>query len=251
MTRSAHAARADRTRRLLCQALALVLAGGARSGRAGDEGRYRSGPASPDGTGRFYMGREIAGVMDWQGAAWLERQEREREERTDLLLRALALHPGMVVADVGAGTGYLARRMAPLVDPQGLVLAVDVQPQMLRLLEEMARREGLGNIRTVQAQERSSGLAPASIDLAVLVDVYHELAWPHEVMDSVVQALRPGGRVVLVEYRAEDARVPIKPLHRMSEAQVRREMATLALVHERTIGTLPWQHVLVFRRRGE
>ena len=204
-----------------------------------------------DGIGKVYMGREIAGVMGWQGAAWLEREEREKEERTDLLLRELALAPGMNVADVGAGTGYLSRRMAPLVAPGGTVFAVDVQPEMVRMLEEGAKKAGLANIRPVLGADKSVQLAASSIDMAVLVDVYHELEFPFEVMASLERALRPGGRVVLVEYRAEDARVPIKPLHKMSEAQIRRELAVHAgWAWERTGRSLPWQHVVVFRKQA-
>jgi SAM-dependent methyltransferase len=236
-------------RRRLVQAAAVAVLARAAGALALDVvPAYEQRRASADGTGKVFLGREIAGVMGWQGAAWLEREEREREERTDLLLGELGLRPGMQVADVGAGTGYMARRMAPLVLP-GSVFAVDVQPQMVAMLREMVARTGLSNVRPVLGTERATGLEPASIDLALLVDVYHELAYPYEVMASIVQALRPGGRVVLVEYRAEDPRVPIKPAHKMSEAQARREMALHPLVHERTGTTLPWQHVLVFRKR--
>jgi ubiquinone/menaquinone biosynthesis C-methylase UbiE len=196
------------------------------------------------------MGREIAGVMGWQGAAWLEREQREREERTDLLMNALALKPGMAVADIGAGTGYLSRRMATAVAPGGKVFAVDVQPEMIRLLETLARERGLGNVVPSLGTETDVKLPAASIDLAIMVDVYHELSFPHEVLASIVRALKPGGRVVFVEYRAEDARVPIKPLHKMSEAQVRREAEVQPLVWERTVGNLPWQHMVVFRKGG-
>jgi FkbM family methyltransferase len=210
---------------------------------------YERVPRSADGIGKAFMGREIAGVMGWRGAEWLERTDREREERSDLLLRELHLMPGMRVADVGAGTGFHARRIARLV-PEGVVYAVDVQPQMLDQLQARARAEGLTNILPVLAGERDARLAPSSVDLALLVDVYHELEYPVEVMASIVGALRPGGRIVLVEYRAEDPNVPIKPLHRMTEAQVRREMAVHPVVHERTSGVLPWQHILFFRRKG-
>ena len=240
-----------RSRRLLCQGFGALFLGAAHRAFGQDApARYQRATASADGIGKLYMGREIAGVMGWQGAAWLEREEREREERADLLLRELRLAAGMTVADVGAGTGYYARRIAPLVTPGGTVLAVDVQPQMLRMLQDLARHAGLDNIRPVLATERDAKLAPESIDLALLVDVYHELEFPYEVMDSVVRALKPGGRVALVEYRAEDPKVPIKQLHKMSEAQVRREMALHALVYERTAGTLPWQHVIVFRKKA-
>ena len=210
--------------------------------------RYTSVPASADGIGKRYMGREIAAVMGWQGAAWLEREEREREERTDLLLTALALKPGMVVADIGAGTGYLSRRMATAVGSSGKVLAVDVQPEMIQMLKQLAQRAQLSQIVPVQCSETDVGLQPNSLDLAIMVDVYHELAYPFEVLASVIRALKPGGRVVFVEYRAEDRGVPIKELHKMSQAQVKREAAAHALVWERTADTLPWQHMVVFRK---
>ena len=210
--------------------------------------RYTSVPASADGIGKRYMGREIAAVMGWQGAAWLEREEREREERTDLLMTALALKPGMVVADIGAGTGYLSRRMATAVGSGGKVLAVDVQPEMIQMLKQLAQKAQLSQIVPVQCSETDVGLQPNSVDLAIMVDVYHELAYPFEVLASVIRALKPGGRVVFVEYRAEDRGVPIKELHKMSQAQVKREAAAHALVWERTADTLPWQHMVVFRK---
>ena len=212
--------------------------------------RYTSVPASADGIGKRYMGRDIASVMGWQGAAWLEREEREREERTDLLLAALALKPGMVVADIGAGTGYLSRRMATAVGSGGKVLAVDVQPEMVQMVKQLAQQARLGQIVPVQCSETDVGLQPHSVDLAIMVDVYHELAYPFEVLASIVRALKPEGRVVFVEYRAEDPRVPIKELHKMSQAQVKREAAVHPLVWQRTVDTLPWQHLVVFRKAG-
>jgi len=213
-------------------------------------GRYVQAPAGADGIGKRYMGRDIAGVMGWQGAAWLERQEREREERTDLLLAALRLRPGMVVADIGAGTGYLARRMAGAVVPGGKVLAVDVQPEMVGLLQAMVRQTGLTQIEPSLGTELDVKLPASSIDLAIMVDVYHELQFPYEVLASILRALKPGGRLVFVEYRAEDPRVPIKALHKMSEAQIRLEAAAHALTWERSVDSLPWQHLVVFRKRG-
>ena len=210
--------------------------------------RYTPGPASADGIGKRYMGREIAGVMGWQGAAWLEREEREREERTDLLVAALDLKPGMVVADIGAGTGFLARRMASVVGRAGKVLAVDVQPEMVRMLDTLARQSGLAQIVPSLGAEDDVRLPAGSVDLAIMVDVYHELAYPFEVLASIVRSLKPGGQVVFVEYRAEDERVPIKPIHKMSQAQIRREALVLPLVWERTIEGLPWQHLVVFRK---
>ena len=211
--------------------------------------RYTRVRASADGIGKRYMGREIAGVMGWQGAAWLEREEREKEERGDLLMRELALRPGMVVADIGAGTGYYARRMSPMVGTAGTVFAVDVQPEMIAMLTDLAKKAGLANIKPVLGAADNVKLADASIDLAIMVDVYHELEWPFEVIESIVRALKPGGRVAYVEYRAEDANVPIKPVHKMTEAQVRKEASQHALIYERTANTLPWQHVIFFRKR--
>ena len=210
---------------------------------------YVSIPASTDGIGKRYMDREISGVMGWQGAAWLERDKREREERTDLLLDALALQPGMIVADIGAGTGYLSRRMAPLVVPGGKIIALDLQPEMISILQTTVNRSGLKQIKVKQGSVDNIKLPKNSIDMAIMVDVYHELAYPYEVMTSILQALKPRGRLVFVEYKAEDIRVPIKPLHKMSEAQIKREAGIFPLDWERTVSTLPWQHVVVFRKR--
>ena len=210
---------------------------------------YISIPASTDGIGKRYMDREISGVMGWQGASWLERDKREREERTDLLLEALALQPGMVIADIGAGTGYLSRRMAPLVMPGGKIIALDLQPEMVNFLQTGVKRSGLSQIEVRLSSVDDIKLPKNSIDMAIMVDVYHELAYPYEVMSSIMQALKPRGRIVFVEYKAEDARVPIKPLHKMSEAQIKREAGIFSLEWERTVSTLPWQHVVVFRKR--
>ena len=237
-------------------AMVLLAAAGALAGTAAhaqnETGRYSMVRPNADGIGKRYMGREISGVMGWQGAAWLEREEREKEERGDLLLRELGLKPGMVVADIGAGTGYYARRIAPLVgagNSGGVVVAVDVQPEMIQMLSDLAKKAKLPNIKPVLATVDNVNLPAASIDLAIMVDVYHELEFPFEVMESVVRALKPGGRVVYVEYRAEDPKVPIKALHKMSEAQVKKEAAANGLAYERTANTLPWQHVVVFSKR--
>jgi SAM-dependent methyltransferase len=208
---------------------------------------YRQGRGSPDGIGKFYQGREIAGVMGFEGAAWLERPSRASEERPDLLTEELHLQPGMTVADIGAGSGYLSRRMAPMVQP-GRVFAVDVQPQMVALLAALSQRPEFKNLIPVQGGAEDVQLPPASVDLAVLVDVYHELAYPYEVMRSLLQALKPGGQIVLVEYRSEDPNVPIKAVHKMSEAQIRQEMSVLPLAWVRTSERLPMQHIVVFRK---
>lgn len=209
---------------------------------------YTTVTPSADGLGKAYQSRQIGRVMGWQGADWLERQERAREENTALLIHELALKPGMAVADIGAGTGYISRRMARAVGDKGTVYAVDVQPQMVAKLKQLAAQPGFSNIKPVLGGERRPHLAPRSIDLAVMVDVYHELAYPSEMLDAIVKALRPGGRVAFVEYRAEDSSVPIKPLHKMSVSQVRREARRHGLAWQRTAETLPWQHVVIFHK---
>ncbi|MEO6186365.1 MAG: class I SAM-dependent methyltransferase [Steroidobacteraceae bacterium] len=211
---------------------------------------YTQGTASADGIGKRYLGREIAHVMGWQAASWLEREEREKEERTSVLIDELHLKPGMVIADVGAGSGYLSRRMAPLVAPGGRILAVDIQPEMLALLAKVAADPRYANIQPVRGAVDDTNLPAGSVDVAIMVDVYHELEYPYEVLASIVRSLKPGGRVVFVEYRGEDADVPIKPLHKMTEKQVRLEAGKQALVWERTGRRLPWQHLVVFRKPG-
>jgi len=209
--------------------------------------RYKRSSPSADGIGRSYMGREIARVMGWQAAPWLERTEREKEERTDLLINALSLKPGMVVADIGAGTGYLSRRMAKAISPSGRVVAVDVQPEMIAILQRNSSEAGLSNIKALLSTEQDARLPVSSIDLAIMVDVYHELSFPYEVLASIVRALKPGGQIVFVEFKAEDFNVPIKSLHKMSEAQIKAEAAQHPLIWEKTVATLPWQHAVFFR----
>ena len=241
----------DFIKRTSCCALLALLTISANSDAIAQKEapRYQSAAASRDGIGKVYMGREIAGVMGWQGASWLERDERQQEERGDLLLRELGLKPGMAVADIGAGTGYYARRMAPLVGSSGVVYATDVQPEMMQMLADGAKKAGLTNIKPVLGGLQSVNLPDNSIDLAIMVDVYHELAYPFEVVESLVRALKPDGRIAYIEYRMEDPRVPIKIAHKMSEAQVRKEAAAHGLVWERTASTLPWQHVVIFRKK--
>jgi len=234
--------------RLLCFFLVLLATNLSLAQQTIPPG-YVTIPVSPDGIGKRYMDREISAVMGWQGAAWLERNKREREERTDLLLEALALQPGMVIADIGAGTGYLSRRMAPLVMPGGKIIALDLQPEMVNILQTGVNRSGLKQIVVKLGAIDDIKLPKNSIDMAIMVDVYHELAFPYEVMSSIMLALKPRGRLVFVEYKAEDIRVPIKPLHKMSEAQIKREAGVFPLDWERTVSTLPWQHVVVFRKR--
>jgi len=197
------------------------------------------------------MGREIALVMGHQGADWLERPEREEEEHTTELIEQLHLRAGDVVADIGAGTGYLSRRLAKAVGPSGRVLAEDIQPEMLELLTNTMAELHITNLTPVLGSVRDPKLPLGSVDLAVMVDVYHEFDFPYEMMEAISRSLKPGGRVVFVEFRAEDPKVPIKPLHKMSEAQVKKEMSVLPLQWVQTIGVLPRQHILFFRKRDQ
>jgi precorrin-6B methylase 2 len=208
---------------------------------------YTEGTASADGTGRFYLGREIARVMDHRGAAWLERPERERTELPALVVENLDLRGDEVVADIGAGTGYFTFRIAPEV-PRGRVLAVDIQPEMLTIIERRAAADGTDNVETVLGSETDPGLAGARVDLSLIVDAYHEFAYPREMGQALFDATRPGGRLVLIEYRAEDDAVPIRRLHKMTEAQVRRELEAVGFRFVENRSFLPQQHFLVFER---
>ena len=189
--------------------------------------------------------------MGHPGAGWLERPERVAEEQPDQLIETLRLQPGNVVADIGAGTGYISWRMALKVGGQGLVYAVDIQPEMLELLAKKMATRKVTNVQGVLGTPTDPKLPAHSVDLVIMVDVYHEFDHPFEMMQNICRALKPGGRVVWVEYRAEDPAVPIKPLHKMTEAQVKKEAAALPLEWVETIGTLPRQHVLVFRKKAE
>jgi ubiquinone/menaquinone biosynthesis C-methylase UbiE len=206
------------------------------------------------GSGRTYMGREISEVMGHFGVGWLERTEREREERTDLLVHALKLKPTDAVADIGAGSGYFSMRMAPLVG-EGVVYATDIQREMLDIVTERALEEQLHNVMPVLGEIDHCGLEPNSVDVVLFVDAYHEFSHPREMMESILDALKPGGRVILVEYRLEDPSVPIKERHKMSEAQAKIEMAAVGdatrgqLEFVENISVLPQQHLMVFRRK--
>ena len=209
---------------------------------------YEEGPRSSDGTGRYYLGREIARVMSHRGRRLAgARADREIEERPDLLVASLDLQPDDVVADIGAGTGYFAFRLSPRV-PQGRVLAVDIQPEMLRILEQRSLEEGVDNVVPVLGTEQSPGLRPTSVDLTLVVDAYHEFSHPQEMLAAIYRATKPGGQLVLVEYRAEDPDVPIKALHKMSEAQTRLEAEAAGFRLRENLDVLPQQHILVFER---
>ena len=203
-----------------------------------------------NGIGKFFLGREIAHVMGHQAAGWLERPEREQEERTDLLLEALDLKAGESVADIGCGTGYFAERMARKVGPDGVVYGVDIQQEMLDLMQRKMRLKQIKNVKSVLGAEADPKVAPESCDLMIMIDVYHEFEFPYEMTRKMVAGLKKGGRLVFVEYRAEDPNVPIKEVHKMSEAQVKKEMTIQPeLEFVETKKGLPQQHIIIFRKK--
>jgi SAM-dependent methyltransferase len=213
-------------------------------------GAYGECEPTPDGIGRTYFGREIAHFMSHAGIPWLERDSRESEERTSALLDALELRPGMCVADIGAGSGRLTVPMARRVAP-GTAYGTDIQPEMLAFLEARARAEGLSNLKGILGDTQDVHLPESGVDLVLLVDAYHEFDHPWEMSRSILRALRPGGRVALVEFRAEDPEVPIKGLHKMTEAQCRREFEAAGFRWVRTDAQLPWQHLVWFERPAD
>lgn len=227
---------------LSCSAQALPIKGVAYT----DSAIYQEKSGySLDGIGKVYMGREIAQVMGHQGAGWLERSGRASSEQPRRLVEALNLKPNDVVADIGAGTGYMSFRITPLL-PEGKVLAVDLQPEMVEILGYFKEERQVDNIETILGTETSPNLPEESIDLALMVDAYHEFTFPKEMMSAIVKALKPGGRVVLAEYRAENPLVMIKPLHKMTQKQVRKEMLNVGLVWKETKNLLPQQHLMFF-----
>jgi len=205
---------------------------------------------NPDGIGKFYMGREIAQVMGYQGAGWLERPSRGMEEKSARLVNNLDLKPTDIVADIGAGTGYFSFRIAPLV-PEGKVLAVDVQPEMINFLQLNKQEKNIANVEPVLGSIDNPNLPENSVDLVVMVDAYHEFAYPREMMQGIVKALKSGGRTVSIEYRGENPLIPIKGLHKMTQKQVKKEMAAVGLVWKETKDMLPQQHLMVFEKQSQ
>ena len=191
-------------------------------------------------------GRPIAGIAT--NAAWMDRVTREEEEAPAKALSLIGLRPGMVVADIGAGSGYMTTRIAPLVGPSGRVYATDIQPALLQLLTERVRAAHLANVEVVLGSDTDTMLAEEAVDIALLVDVYHEFQRPREMLRSIRRSLKPNGRLVLVEYRKEDPTIPIAPTHRLSVAEARAEIEAEGFTFERVIDDLPRQHILLFRR---
>ena len=201
-----------------------------------------------DAQGRHPVsGRRIAGVMGHEGAAWLERPEREFEEAPSKAIAALKIHPGQTVADIGAGSGYYTVRLADAVGPRGQVYATDLQPQMLALIKQKIDAAAIRNIEMILGSETESRLPAGAVDLAIMVDVYHELAQPQAFLASLKKSLRPNGRLVLIEFRKEDPQVPIREEHKMTVVEARTELEAEDFRFDQVIDVLPWQHILVFR----
>ena len=209
--------------------------------------RYETKSGDPNGINKWYMGRQIAYVMSHQGIDWLERPERELEENSSQLLKNMNIKPGMVIADIGAGSGYYTVRLSKLAG-NGKVYAVDVEPEMIRYLDDRITKEKLKNVVTILGSEKQVHLPANSIDLMLLVDVYHEFSFPYEMGRSMLEALKPGGLLYLVEFRAEDNTVPIKAVHKMSEKQAVKELKAAGFQFEKNISNLPWQHCMVFKK---
>ena len=215
---------------------------------AADENQtYVYGDATRDGIGKFYMGREISKVMGHLGASWLERPKREQEERTDLLVQGLDLKQTDMIADIGAGSGYFSFRIAKLV-PQGKVFAVDISPQMIGIVRSKMAKEKITNVIPIQSTIKQTKLPPNSVDAALIVDAYHEFSHPLEMATSIIDSLKPGGKLILIEYRMEDPSVPIKLLHKMTEKQAKAEMKNAGFKWEKTLSMLPQQHFMIFRK---
>lgn len=239
-------------RRPLAAAVAAVLliaAPAAAQAQAQEEAPARPGPRPRNG---MYQGRPIADVMSYLGADWLFRDSRVDEERPEDMLDALQIKPGDTVADVGAGAGYLTLRLARRVGAEGKVLATDVQPQMLRMLVANARQAGVeSRVKPILCTQDDPKLPEGKVDLILMVDVYHEMADPTIALGGLRKALKPGGRLVLVEFRGEDPEVPIKVEHKMTVAQVRKEIEPLGFNFLKVEEFLPWQHIIIFQKPAD
>ena len=213
------------------------------------QGKYVLKSGDANGINKWYMDRQIAQVMSHYGIVWLEREERDKEENTSLLLKNLQVQKGMMIADIGAGSGYHSSLLSKLIG-NGKVYSVDVEPEMISFLKERIQAEKTKNIIPVLSTEKSVELPANSVDLMLLVDVYHEFSFPYEMCLSMLSALKPGGKLVLVEFRTEDAEVPIKSIHKMSAQQAVLEFTSAGFIFEKNMGNLPWQHCMFFRKKN-
>lgn len=214
---------------------------------ANSAGSYTFKTPDRDGTGKVYMGREISKVMNFMGMSWLERSTRNQEENTDLAIKKLPIDEASVVADIGAGSGFYTFRIAKRV-PKGKVYAVEIQDSAIKYLKEKSGELGFDNVITIKGSEKSPQLPENSIDLAIMVDVYHELLYPHEVLQEIKKSLKPDGKLLLIEYRGEDPEVYIKPLHKMTLAQVTKELTANGFKMVQNGQFMNIQHFLVFEK---
>ena len=202
---------------------------------------------SRDGTGKYFMGREISQVMGFAGKNWLERDTREEEENVSLAIEKFPINSSSVVADIGAGSGYYTFRIAPKV-PKGKVYAVDIQEAAVKYLNDKSSDLGFENVEAIKGGEKGPNLPLNSIDLAIMVDVYHELSYPKEMLQAIWKSLKPTGKIILLEYRGEDPTIPIKPLHKMTERQAKKELEDNGFRLVENGDFLKIQHFLVFEK---
>ena len=229
---------------LILLALSLTACGQTNKNSKSEE-TYTFQKGDPNGIGKWYMGREIAHVMGYQGINWLERSDREKEENTSQLLMNMNIQPDDTIADIGAGSGYHTFKMAKLAS-EGFVYAVDIQPEMLQAISAKQSEQQVNNIQTIQGSEKSINLDENSVSKILLVDVYHEFNFPKEMIESMHKSVTSDGKIYLIEYKAEDESIPIKEIHKMSEKQAVKEFKACGFKLEQNIENLPWQHCLIF-----
>ena len=210
--------------------------------------KYTFKRGDDNGIGKWYMGREIAYVMGFEGIGWLERSDREKEENVSNLIQNMMIKSNDTIADIGAGSGYHVFRMAPLAE-KGQVYAVDIQSEMLMSIEKTKESSKIRNVETILGSEKSIYLPKSSVDKILMVDVYHEFNFPVEMIASMKNALKPNGQLFLIEYRGEDPKVPIKKIHKMTEKQAVKEMEAAGFKLKENIDNLPWQHCMVFVKK--
>lgn len=235
---------------LMYISMAVLLVAGCQQAQEGvvDTPIYRQQtPSSAEGSGKIYMGREIASGSQGVSATWHDLPAREASELPDRVVDALRLRPADVIADIGAGTGFFTMRLSERLT-RGRVLAVDIDPEVLRVIEQRAQEAGISNIHTVQGTEQNPNLPVEGVDIVLIVVSYHEFSHPREMMENIVASLKPGGRFILVEYRGEDSTIPIPALRRMTVVQARREMEAVGLAWRESLDILPLQHFLVFEK---
>ena len=226
----------------------LLFSNKSRAQNNTDDQKYIYKTGDYNGIGKWYMDREIAYVMGYEGIGWLERSQREKEENVSKLIQNMGIKSNDTIADIGAGSGYHVFRIAPIAN-KGMVYAVDIQTEMLMAIENIKETSKIKNIKTILGSEESVYLPENSVDKILMVDVYHEFSFPIEMITSIKRALKPEGELFLIEYRAEDPNVPIKKIHKMSEKQAVKEMNAAGFKLKRNINNLPWQHCMIFVKK--